>query len=66
MGALKERVKLNRLVFGQDIVDYYRNNTKFMYEKYSESNIDCESISKEDIQVGRFYHFVVIIENSQI
>ena len=55
MGALKERVKLNRLVFGQDIVDYYRNNTKFMYEKYSESNIDCESISKEDIQVGRFY-----------
>ena len=48
MGALKERVKLNRLVFGQDIVDYYRNNTKFMYEKYSESNIDCESISKEE------------------
>jgi hypothetical protein len=56
MGFLKERVKLNRLVFGTDLIDYYRNNTKFMYEKYSESDEDCKAISKEDIQVGGFYH----------
>lgn len=56
MGSLKERVKLSRLVFGTDIVDYYRNNTVFMYEKYSKTDEDCKAIAKEDIQVGGFYH----------
>lgn len=56
MGALEERVKLNKLVFGTDLVDYYRNNTIFMYDKYTKSDKDCVSISKEDITSGGFYH----------
>jgi hypothetical protein len=56
MSSLKERVKLSRLVFGTDIVDYYRNNTLYMYDKYSKTDDDCKAIAKEDIQIGGFYH----------
>lgn len=55
MGALKDKLQLEQKVFGSDIVDFYRKNTTFMYDKYSKSDDDCVSISKEDIQVGKFY-----------
>ena len=55
MGALQERIDLNQKVFGTDIVDFYKNNTLFMYEKYSKSDDMCESISISDISVGNFY-----------
>ena len=45
MGALQERIDLNQMVFGTDIVDFYKNNTLFMYEKYSKSDDMCEAIS---------------------
>jgi len=63
MAALEERVKLNRLVYGTDLVDYYRNNTLFMYDKYSKSEPDCEAISKEDIREGGFY-FLYYMDDS--
>ena len=55
MGALQERIDLNQMVFGTDIVDFYKNNTLFMYEKYSKSDDMCEAISISDISVGNFY-----------
>lgn len=57
MSELIERTKLSRLVHGKDIVDYYKNNTLFMYEKYKNSDKDCEAISVSDIQKGGFYFF---------
>jgi len=56
MDSLEERVKLSQLVYGKDLIDFYRNNTLFMYDKYSKSDDDCQAISKEDIREGGFYH----------
>ena len=50
-----ERVNLDQLVFGGNIVDFYKLNTQFMYEKYSKSEEDCEAIAREDIREGGFY-----------
>jgi len=58
MGPLMERVKLSQKVFGTDIVDYYKNNTEYMYDLYGKSTNECESVNKEDITVGGFYHLV--------
>jgi hypothetical protein len=56
MGSLVDRVKLSRLLHGSDIVDYYKNNTLYMYEKYLQSDDDCKLIEKSDISTGGFYH----------
>lgn len=56
MGVLLEKVKLSRLVHGNDIVDFYKKNTNFMYQKYQTSDSDCVAIDKSDIQKGGFYH----------
>jgi hypothetical protein len=55
MGSLNERVKLNQLVYGGDLVSFYKENTLFMYDKYSKSDDMCEAISISDIFTGRFY-----------
>ena len=31
MGALQERIDLSQKVFGTDIIDFYKNNTLFIY-----------------------------------
>jgi len=56
MGALQDRVKLSEKVFGENLVDYYRNNTLHLYEKYKASDDMVQSINKVDIQMGGFYH----------
>lgn len=56
MGALQDRVDLSQKVFGENLVDYYRNNTLHMYDKYSKSDDMVETIDKKDIQMGGFYH----------
>lgn len=63
MGALLDRVKLSQLVHGTDLVDFYRNNTLFMYDKYSKSEEDCKAISKSDIRDGGFY-FIQYMDDS--
>lgn len=63
MGVLQERVKLSQMVFGKNIVDYYRNNTTFMYNQYQKSDDLCKSINREDIQVGGFY-FMQYLDDS--
>lgn len=55
MGALKDKLELDQKVFGRDIIDFYRKNTLYMYEKYKKSDKECLLINKEDLQVGRFY-----------
>ncbi len=57
MGELKDRVKLSMSVFGGNIVDYYKLNSMYMYDLYSKTSDECESISLVDIRVGGFYFF---------
>lgn len=44
-------------VFGGNIIDFYKENSLYMYDKYSKSDKNCESINIIDIQPGGFYHF---------
>lgn len=57
MGILQENTKLQMKVFGTDIVDFYKKNSIYMYEKYSRSDVECKSINIADIRPGGFYHF---------
>lgn len=57
MGSLQERVNLSQKVFGDNLVDYFKNNSIYMVDKYSKSDDMCESISLSDISMGRFYFF---------
>ena len=57
MGSLQERVNLSQKVFGDNLVDYFRNNSMYMVDKYSKSDDMCEVISLSDISMGRFYFF---------
>lgn len=55
MSFLRERVDLSMKVFGGNIVDYYKNNTMYMYDLYRKSTEECESVSTIDMKVGGFY-----------
>jgi len=57
MGVLQENTKLQMKVFGGNIVDFYKNNSIYMYEKYLGSDSECKSINISDINPGGFYHF---------
>jgi hypothetical protein len=55
MAELLERVKLSNLVYGDGIVENYKNNSIYFYNKYSKSDDEVQSIQVGDIQIGRFY-----------
>jgi hypothetical protein len=55
MAELLERVKLSNLVYGDGIVENYKNNSIYFYNKYSKSDDEVRSIQVGDIQIGRFY-----------
>ena len=57
MGVLQENTKLQMKVFGGNIVDFYKNNSIYMYEKYLGSDSECRAINISDINPGGFYHF---------
>ena len=57
MAELLERVKLNLLVNGDGIVENFKNNSLFFYEKYNQSSPDVEAISITNIYPGGFYFF---------
>ena len=57
MGVLQKRLVMDEKTFGGNILDFYKNNTLYMYEKYQKSDDICKSISISDIIVGRFYFF---------
>jgi hypothetical protein len=58
MGALNERIKLSQLVHGKDLVDYFKNNSQYMYEQYQTTSDLCQSQSIDKISKGGFYFFV--------
>ena len=55
--SLLERVKLALLYNGNGIVENFKNNSLFFYDKYSKSSKDVESINIKDIYPGGFYFF---------
>jgi hypothetical protein len=57
MAELLERVKLNLLVNGNGVVENFKNNSLFFYEKYNQSSPDVEAISVTNISPGGFYFF---------
>jgi hypothetical protein len=57
MGVLQENTNLQMKVFGGNIVDFYKNNSIYMYEKYLGSDSECRAINISDINPGGFYHF---------
>jgi len=57
MGQLIERVKINLIVNGDGIVDNFKKNSLYFYEKYEQSADDVLSIAATDIATGGFYFF---------
>lgn len=57
MGELIDRVGIRMLVDGDGLVDNFKNNSLYFYDKYTNSDKDVMSVSVGDIVVGRFYHF---------
>lgn len=57
MGILVDRVGLDMLVRGDGLVDNFKNNSLYFYEKYRHSDKEVQSISVNKIQMGGFYHF---------
>lgn len=57
MAELLERVKLSLLYNGNGIVENFKNNSLFFYDKYRKSDKDVESINIKDIYPGGFYFF---------
>ena len=56
MGELLERVKLSNLVNGDGIVDNFKKNSLYFYDKYQSSDNDVLSIPLGKMQLGGFYH----------
>lgn len=55
MAELMEKIKLSLLVNGDGVVDNFRNNSLFFYEKYQKSDELVKNIPITDIQPGGFY-----------
>jgi hypothetical protein len=56
MGDLLEHVKLSNLVNGNGIVDNYKNNSLYFYNKYQKSDKEVTSMPVGKMQMGGFYH----------
>lgn len=57
MGELVERVKLNLLVYGDGLVENFRNNSLYFYEKYQKSDNEVKNVKVSDVYPGGFYFF---------
>jgi hypothetical protein len=57
MAELLERIKLSLLYNGNGIVENFKNNSDFFYEKYQKSDKYVESINIKDVYPGGFYFF---------
>ena len=55
MGELIERIKLNNLVYGSSIVDCFKNNSLFFYDKYRKSDKDVTNVPISRMKSGHFY-----------
>jgi hypothetical protein len=57
MGELSERVKLSLLVNGNGVVENFKNNSIYFYEKYQKSDELVKNIKVENVFPGGFYFF---------
>lgn len=55
MSELLERVKVSNLVYGNGIVDNFKNNSLYFYNAFSKSSKDILNIPRGKIQLGGFY-----------
>jgi hypothetical protein len=55
MGELLERVDLSKLVYGNGLVENFKNNSLFFYDKYRGSEELIRNVRVGDIRMGRFY-----------
>jgi hypothetical protein len=57
MGVLIDRIGLRMLVDGNGLVDNFKNNSLYFYDKYLKSDDEVRAIDIKDINPGGFYHF---------
>lgn len=57
MGELVDRIGLRMLVDGDGLVDNFKNNSLYFYEKYQKSDKSVKAVGINDILPGNFYHF---------
>ena len=57
MGELIERTKLARLVYAENVPEFFKKNSLEFYQKYLKSDDDVKSINIKDIFKGGFYLF---------
>jgi hypothetical protein len=55
MGELLERSNLGKLVYGAGLFENYKNNSLFLYEKYSQSDDNVTNINPKSIVPGGFF-----------
>lgn len=55
MGVLLDKLDLSLLVNGNGIVENFKNNSLFFYEKYQKPEDGVENIAISDIYPGNFY-----------
>ena len=66
MGELLERIKLSNLVNGNGIVDNYKKNSLYFYNKYRKSDSEVRAVPLSRIQAGRFYFFHYLDDSNWI
>jgi hypothetical protein len=64
MGKLKERVKLSLKVHGTNMVDAFKKNSLFFYEKYTKTSNDILNIPIKNLQAGGFYFLHYLDESN--
>lgn len=57
MGELVDRIGIRLLVDGDGLVDNFKNNSIYFYEKYNKSDNSVFAIGPKDITPGMFHHF---------
>jgi len=55
MGELSERVKLSLLVYGNGLVENFKNNSLYFYNLYQKSIPEFKNVSVSEITPGGFY-----------
>ncbi len=63
MGLLQDKVNDEMILNGNGIVDNFKNNSLFFYDKYQSSDKVVCNISVSDIEIGMFY-FIHYMDDS--
>jgi hypothetical protein len=64
MGELVDRIGLRMLVDGDGLVDNFKNNSLYFYDRYSKSDDSIRNINISDISPGGFYHLHYIDDSN--